>query len=107
MTEAYITKKVKEYLMELKNHFGPAFYFQKVSDRFTDGIPDYYITFRGKSLWLELKAPGERPRPLQIYVLKRLAKAGNMAEWTDNIEDARECIDEFVSTCDAKSSKIL
>lgn len=95
--ESHITKKLKEYLAGLKSELGDSFYFQKMSDRFTDGIPDYYILYRGHSLWLELKATRQRPKPIQIHVLKRLARAGAVSEWTDNFEDAKICVSEFIN----------
>lgn len=102
MTEAQITKKVNNYCKDLKKSLGSSFFYQKLSDRFTHGVLDFYLAFDGKSLWLELKATGERPRPIQVYTIKRLRDAGLMAEWTDDFATARHYIDKLIG----KSSSI-
>ena len=96
-SEAYITAKVKDHLVELRQRLGTNFTYQKLSDRFSHGIPDYYITYMGRSLWLELKATGESPRPIQVHVMNKLRKAGNEAVWADNLFEAIQAIDAFVS----------
>ena len=96
MSEAALTKQVKKYLDEIKAEVGNDLFYQKISDRFTDGIPDYYIIYKGQSLWLELKAAGEKPRAIQSFVLKRLKQAGSMADWADNINKAKVLIDILV-----------
>ncbi len=43
------------------------------------GLPDVYFTcaaLAGRSVWIEVKAPGERLRRLQRYKLDRLRQAG-------------------------------
>ena len=53
------------------------------------GVPDRILVFNGKVLFLELKAPGEEPSPLQRWEMKCLAEAGAWVEWTDNVYDTQ------------------
>ena len=59
-----------------------------------DGVPDRIVMFpRGKIAFVEVKAPGEKPRPLQrarhellrkmgfrVYVLDEIGKIGGMID---------------------------
>lgn len=59
------------------------------------GLPDILLLFPGsKSLFLELKAPGRSPEPLQLYRLEKLRELGFKAIWTDNFDAARSAIVE-------------
>lgn len=57
------------------------------------GVPDRLILGRGRVLFLELKAPGEKPSAFQEYELKTLIKAGLDALWVDTFEAAKAAID--------------
>lgn len=46
------------------------------------GLPDFYFTcaaLSGRSVWIEVKRPGEEPRKLQQYKLDKFRRAGAMA----------------------------
>lgn len=48
------------------------------------GVPDrIIISPTGKVLFLELKAPGKKPTPLQEHTMKQLSRNGAKAYWTD------------------------
>lgn len=51
----------------IKIHGGP---YQK------RGTPDLHATYRGRSLWIEVKRAGGRPDPGQAHELARWAAAG-------------------------------
>ena len=59
-----------------------------------DGAPDRLILAKG-GIWVELKAPGERPRLNQIIELEALAKAGMTAYCIDSIQQIDELIGEI------------
>ena len=40
----------------------------------------------GRVTWIEFKRLGEKPRPLQVYVLELLTKLGFRAVWVDTME---------------------
>lgn len=50
-----------------------------------DGAPDRLILANG-GIWVELKAPGEKPRTNQKIELEALTKAGMTAYCIDSIE---------------------
>lgn len=75
--EAKITKQCNRLFKSVRAKHKD-FYFQKISDRFTSGIPDYYILYRGQCAWVELKRDGADARPLQEYTLRSLRAAGAM-----------------------------
>jgi len=63
------------------------------------GNPDLTLAVSKKgfgALYLELKKPGEKPRPEQIKQMERLKNAGNFVQWADNAEDAARIIIEYL-----------
>lgn len=57
------------------------------------GVTDRIILGHGKVLFLELKAPGKKPAPLQEREIRLLQKHGMNAFWADNFETAQRVID--------------
>lgn len=56
------------------------------------GWPDRTLLYQGRVMFVELKRKGERPTPLQEYVLMKLQHAGFEACWTDDLQDAKGII---------------
>lgn len=52
----------------------------------TKGIPDLYAVRKGRSLWLEVKRPGQRPRPEQEALHERLRQEGCEVHVIDGVE---------------------
>lgn len=64
------------------------------------GNPDLTLALpRGGygALYMELKKPGEQPRKDQVKQMDRLAAAGNLVEWADNVEDAKAIILKYLT----------
>jgi len=59
------------------------------------GVPDRMFVANGKVLFLEIKAPGNRPTKLQSRELQKLTDAGVMATWVDNLTSAMTLIDKL------------
>ncbi|MDK4252763.1 VRR-NUC domain-containing protein [Corynebacterium propinquum] len=60
------------------------------------GMPDRIIILpNGKICFVELKAPGQKPRPLQIRQMQRLANLGCMVRTLDNPQKIPELINEI------------
>ncbi len=58
------------------------------------GMPDRLIALPGNRIsFLEIKAPGKKPRPLQLHVLNQLTQLGCKADWADSKEE----IDAFLT----------
>lgn len=85
MSEAAITKKTKALLDNYESR-GEPIYYNKISDRFTSGIPDIQGTFYGVSFYIELKDKGEEARKLQKWHLSRAKKAGAEVLSTDDYD---------------------
>lgn len=56
------------------------------------GIPDICAVVHGRSVWIEVKRPGERPTELQELKMKELRKAGAWSKWIDNVDDAERWV---------------
>ena len=64
-----------------------------------DGMPDRLALFPdGKCGFVEVKAPGEKPRPLQAARLSMLRKMGFKVFVLDGMEQIGGIIDEIRST---------
>ena len=62
-----------------------------------DGMPDRLILLpSGKIAFAELKAPGKKPRPLQIARHKALMKLGFRVFVVDSVEQIGETLDEMM-----------
>lgn len=51
----------------------------------------------GDIVFIELKAPGKKPTPLQLREIRLLQRQGCAAEWTDNLDDGKALIDSVCS----------
>lgn len=61
-----------------------------------DGVPDRIILLPdGKAAFAELKAPGEKPRPLQAVRIRRLRALGFRVYVIDNAEMIGGVLDEI------------
>ena len=62
-----------------------------------DGMPDRLLLLpSGKIAFAELKAPGKKPRPLQIARHKALMKLGFRVFVVDSVEQIGETLDEMM-----------
>ena len=59
------------------------------------GQPDRLFIRDGKSLFLEIKAPGKNPTALQIKWLLDLTNQGMNAMWCNSIADGKKLIDRI------------
>jgi len=63
-----------------------------------NGVPDRLLLFTdGRMAFAEVKAPGEKPRPLQVHRLEQLRKMGFLVFVIDNVEQIGGMIDEICS----------
>lgn len=51
-----------------------------------NGIPDLMALRKGVTIFIEVKAPGKKPAPLQEYRLNKLRENGFTALVIDNID---------------------
>ena len=63
-----------------------------------NGVPDRLLLFYGGCVaFVEVKAPGEKPRPLQVHRMEQLRKLGFKVFVVDSVEKIGEIINEIRS----------
>ena len=87
-------RDVEEILVRaVKDHGGLC--LKWVSPGF-DGVPDRIVLLPGGRVgFVEVKAPGERPRPLQMARMRMLRELGFLVFVVDNPELIQKVIDEI------------
>lgn len=64
-----------------------------------DGVPDRIVLLPERHIgFVEVKAPGEKPRPLQLSRHRLLAKLGFPTHILDGVEQIGGILDEIQST---------
>lgn len=88
-----LEREVENHLREeVKRLGGVAFKFVSPGN---DGVPDRLVCLPGgRVAFIELKAPGKKPTPLQVRQMERLQELGFSAMVLDSIE----AVDEFIRT---------
>jgi len=93
MLEKYIEKKL---VAAVKKMGGIAAKFVSPG---LDGMPDRLVLLpNGKIAFVELKAPGKKPRPIQIRRIKQLQRLGFACYVIDNDEQIGGMLDEIQSS---------
>jgi hypothetical protein len=84
-------RDIEEYLRsQVKKAGGKAYKFVSPGN---DGVPDRLVLFPGGRVYfVELKAPGKKPRPLQIKQMRDIAALGCDVR----VIDSKEGVDAFV-----------
>lgn len=59
------------------------------------GVPDRILLFPGKVYFVELKAPGNIPRPLQAQVIRRMRNLQQKVFTVSNVDEL-ECLLRFI-----------
>jgi hypothetical protein len=81
--EARIGKKIREYLESegafvFKVHGGP---------QMLAGLPDLIVCFDGNFWGVEVKQPGQKPSLRQLYIHRKIEKAGGAVIVATCVED--------------------
>ena len=93
MLEKVIEKKL---VAEVKKMGGIAAKFVSPG---LDGMPDRLVLLpNGKMAFVELKAPGKKPRPLQLRRIKQLQQLGFACYVIDNDDQIGGILDEIQSS---------
>lgn len=59
----------------------------------TAGVPDRVVVLGDQTFFVELKAPGKKPRPLQLRVIEKMRERGAKVE----VIDSKEGVDTLLS----------
>ena len=52
----------------------------------TSGVPDRICLMRNRAVFVELKAPGQKPRPIQLRRMNQLRQQGFVALVVDSVD---------------------
>lgn len=86
--EAYLVRRVRQ-------DGGEAFKLNSVGSA---GLPDRLVLLpKGLAVFVELKAPGQAPRPLQICQMGKLKKLGQRVEVLDSKEQVNQLLDALLA----------
>lgn len=85
-----------ELVKQIKNLGGICWKFTVPS---TAGVPDRIVLYNGKAYFVELKAPGKTPRPLQRATHRKMAEQGFPVTTIDNIDDIHVFIANIKGEC--------
>jgi len=81
--ETYLYKQAKKHDILYYKFTAPS----------TRGVPDRILIGNGKTIFLELKRPGEKPRKLQFAIHKRMREHGATVFVADTKELVNDVID--------------
>lgn len=81
MLESTIEKKLVSYVKEQGGMC------VKINSSSMSGLPDRLVILKNKIIFVELKAPKQKPRKLQQVMIDRLINLGCDVRVIDNIED--------------------
>ncbi|MEW6956254.1 VRR-NUC domain-containing protein [Trueperella pyogenes] len=59
----------------------------------TSGVPDRICLMRNWAVFVELKAPGQKPRPIQQHRMNQLRDQGFQTFVVDSVDGIREVLD--------------
>lgn len=77
----------KRLVREVEKRGGLCLKFTSTSVR---GVPDRIVILDGMVCFVELKRPGEEPRPLQKKMIKQLQENGALVFVISNLEEVQE-----------------
>ena len=81
---------IENYLVERVKAMGGE--VRKVKWIGRHGAPDRLAMLPGKTLWVELKAPGEKAKPHQVREHERMRRMGQCVVVIDSIEGVEELL---------------
>lgn len=61
------------------------------------GVPDRIVVLNGQIVFVEMKKPGGRPRPLQVRVINLLRNQGCQVEVIDTKEQVERLVEDIAS----------
>lgn len=86
---------IENYLRDRCRHMGYICF--KFAPCGINGIPDRIVIGNGQTVFVELKAPGERPRKNQIAIHRKMRAAGAVVYVIDNKPDVDALLEAISS----------
>jgi len=85
-----LEKKLEKRCSDLARVHG--WWTRKFSSPSNRGVPDRVFLKDGDVVWIEFKAPGKDPTPLQMHEITEIEKHGGNATWCDNVGDFKKIL---------------
>ena len=101
MTAKPRESKIETYLKQQIKHIGGLCYKFKST---VSGVPDQLVIFNGQMHLVEVKRPGETPRPNQVHVHGQIEKQGVPVHTVDTKETVDAFIKDVLQVESAKQS---
>ena len=86
-TEQQIQKKILDYIKDLDRCWAV-----KTINTNKNGTPDIIGVIEGRFFGLEVKAPGNKPSPLQLYQIDQIQQSGGIAGVVYSVDDVKELL---------------
>ena len=88
--EARIGKRIRDFLTEqgafvFKVHGGP---------QMMAGLPDLIVCINGRFVGIEVKQPGQRPAPRQLFVHSLIMRSGGEVIVATSVDDVRHLVND-------------
>lgn len=92
-----LESRIEKYLVnEIKKRGGMSF---KLNSASCCGLPDRLVLpGEGKIIFVELKAPGKKPRPTQLVIHRQLKRLGMDVRVIDSLESVAKFINEIYTS---------
>lgn len=58
------------------------------------GVPDIIVCIKGRFVAIEVKKPGEKPKPHQVAFIEAINKKGGVAFYSDNLDKVKEVLEK-------------
>jgi len=84
---------IEKYLVERVKAMGGE--VRKVKWIGRNGAPDRLVMLPDRTVWVELKAPGQKCRPHQIREHERMRRMGQTVVVIDSLEGVGDVLDDF------------
>lgn len=100
--------KVKKAVRTLLNTYRGLYQFWPVPYGYGESSLDCLITYRGRFIAIETKAPGGKPTPRQDIIIERILDGGApvfVIEGTEGIAMLREYLDELSYQPETRGSR--
>lgn len=95
--EENVVSAIKRSLKKIKNRHPIWMYRTHGDGRTLKGVPDLHFVFWGFAVWIEVKAPGKKPTPLQLKRIEEINQAGGFAGWVDSRDQFEDFIDSILN----------
>lgn len=88
--EGKVLAAIKRHLDGLKKSGEPLWYMKMHGGAMqVSGLPDLCLVYKGRSVWIEVKAEGKTATPLQVQTMQRLEAAGAVCGVATCVEEAK------------------